>query len=1004
MRRELTTLSELARLGFAELGTVRDRLIELEAITGSSAESVLPLLGTVADPDQALDALLRLARRHAAEVTAALEPAGTTRRLLLVLGASTGLAEYLMRRPEGFEALARPLDAVPTAQQLRADLLGSVRADDAGVAALGGDEGRIALRARYRWHLLRLAAWDLAQAEPLQAVQPVTGMLADLAAGALDASLAVARADAACPGAGPGRFTPEQIAATRLAIIGMGKAGARELNYVSDVDVIFVAEPAQGTDLGVDSAVAVGTRLAMLTMRGIHEISVEPPLWEVDANLRPEGKNGALVRTLDSHLAYYERWARDWEFQALLKARAMAGDRELGERYVEAVAPKVWSSAERPSFVEQVQRMRERVTANIPADEADVQLKLGAGGLRDIEFTVQLLQLVHGRSDPSVRERATLTALDALAEAGYIGRAEGAEFAEEYKLLRLLEHRLQLARLSRTHLMPRAEDRLRVLARATGLAGTADDLSERWLRTKVAVRSLHERLFYRPLLSAVARMPGPELALTSAQAEARLAAIGFRDPRGALGHIAALTVGVSRRAAIQRTLLPVILQWLAEGPDPDGGLLAFRRISESLGDAHWFLRMLRDSKEAAYRLTVALSGSRYVVELLENYPEAVRWLENDADLRPRSWDALREETSAIVLRHDSRDSAATALRAARRREVLRLALAGILGVARIEELGQALACVTSALLTGVLRSIRRDDGPWPEIAIIAMGRYGGAELGFGSDSDIMYVHRPIAGMTNDSAQTKAEHIVAEITRLTTDHRLPLELDLGLRPEGKNGPVVRSLRSYEAYYARWSLTWEAQALLRARGVAGDHDLVADFTALADRIRYPQEVPEAEVREIKRIKARVENERLPQGADPARHLKLGRGTLSDVEWLVQLLQMRHAHAVPGLRTQSTMQALTAATAAGLLDVHDAERLRAAWLLASRLRSAMTIWTNRTADLLPADHRQLDAIARLLGYPAGSAAILEEEYLRVARRSRTVFERLFYGAPSRVTPGDR
>jgi glutamate-ammonia-ligase adenylyltransferase len=265
----------------------------------------------------------------------------------------------------------------------------------------------------------------------------------------------------------------------------------------------------------------------------------------------------------------------------------------------------------------------------------------------------------------------------------------------------------------------------------------------------------------------------------------------------------------------------------------------------------------------------------------------------------------------------------------------------------------------------------------------------------------MYVYRPIAGMAPEVAHAKAEQIAAEITRLTADHRLPLELDLDLRPEGKQGARVRSLRSYEAYYARWSLTWEAQALLRARGVAGDHDLVRDFTELADRVRYPDGVAETEVREIKRIKARVENERLPQGADPSRHLKLGRGTLSDVEWLVQLTQLTNAGRVPALRTQSTLQALNAAVAADLLAADDAERLRAAWLLSSRLRSAMTLWTNKTADILPTERRQLDAIARLLGYPPGSAAVLEDEYLRVTRRSRAVFERLFYGAPLRVRP---
>ena len=182
-----------------------------------------------------------------------------------------------------------------------------------------------------------------------------------------------------------------------------------------------------------------------------------------------------------------------------------------------------------------------------------------------------------------------------------------------------------------------------------------------------------------------------------------------------------------------------------------------------------------------------------------------------------------------------------------------------------------------------------------EFGIIAMGRYGGAELGFGSDADVMYVYRP-AGVDPEEAQRRAEHIVHELVRLTEDLRLPLDLDAGLRPEGKNGAIVRSLESYQAYYERWSLTWEAQALLRARGVVGDAALLAAFEELADGIRYPAAIGAAEVREIKRIKARVESERLPQGADPARHLKLGRGSLSDVEWFVQLLQLQHAAAVP------------------------------------------------------------------------------------------------------------
>jgi glutamate-ammonia-ligase adenylyltransferase len=974
MARSQNTLTDLARLGFTELGRTTEMLAELGA--EHPLDAVVPFFSEAADPDQALRALAELLRRSPGETATVLAVDGAARRLIRVLGASTGLAEFLQRHQEELSSLLEPLVQPLEPAEYRNDLLAAV------AAAVEQEPAWNALRVRYRRHLTRLAAYDLGQADPIAAIDRVTAALSDLAAAALDASLAVAIRHAP--------FPAEDLERTRLAIIGMGKAGARELNYVSDVDVIFVAEGIDG--LSSDRAVEIATRLAMVTMRGINELALEPPLWEVDANLRPEGKDGALVRTLESHLAYYDRWAKSWEFQALLKARPLAGDIGLGGRYVEAIAPKVWSSASREHFVEGVQRMRERVTDNIPSEEIHYQLKLGPGGLRDIEFTIQLLQLVHGQSDPAVRQGATLAALEALAERGYIGRVESAEFARDYRFLRLLEHRVQLSRLRRTHLMPADPEAVRVLARASRIASSAAELSEQWAQTKIAVRSLHERLFYRPLLSAVAALPDGEASLTSDQAEARLAAIGFRDPRGALAHIAALIGGVSRKATIQRHLLPVMLQWFADGADPDYGLLAFRRLSDDLGDSYWFLRMLRDSTGAAQQLTTVLSGSRFVGVLLERFPEAAAWFEHEDDLRPRPLPALLDEAAATVARHEEADAAALALRTARRREVLRMAFAAILGRIDIEELGHALSDITSTVLNGVLSIIRpEDDGI--EFAIIAMGRYGGQELGFGSDADVMYVYRPVS-VAGEEAQRRAEHIVAEVLKYTEDLRLPLDLDINLRPEGKNGAIVRSLDSYRAYYARWSLTWEAQALLRARGAVGDVTLLRDFEALADEVRYPKSIPEADVREVRRIKARVESERLPQAADPARHLKLGRGSLSDVEWFVQLIQLQHAATVPGLRTTSTLEALAVATREGFVIEPEAAKLRDAWIFASRARSAMTLWSAKTADVLPTERQQLDGVARLLEYPPGSASRLEEDYLRVTRLARAVFEKRFYG----------
>ena len=980
MPRPAAALSELARLGFSRLGEARDRLAEL-AVSTPAVEALLPSFAACPDPDAALLHLDRLIDRDRPTVESLLAD-GFGPRLVVVLGASSGLADFLVRRPAESEALRTSLTQPPSEAEYVADL-------QEAVGDRVGDEARVALRVRYRRNLLQLASYDLDAPDPLAVMPLVATALADLAGAALEAALGIARREVA--------FPAEDVERTRLAIIGMGKAGARELNYLSDVDVVYVAQGADGLENG--RAVEIATRLAVHTVRAVSELSLETELWEVDANLRPEGQAGALVRTLESHIAYYERWAKGWEFQALLKARPLAGDRELGDRYVERIAPFVWAAASRDNFVESVQRMRERVTDLIPADEVDRQLKLGPGGLRDIEFTIQLLQLVHGQADENVRQRATLDALGALARRGYVGRAEAAEFDRDYRLLRLLEHRIQLSKLRRTHLMPVDEGELRVLARSTRLGATAGDLVSTWHDVRRRVRTLHERLFYRPLLSAVAARPEEELGLSSDQAAARLAVIGFVDPRGALGHIAALTAGVSRRASIQRHLLPAMLQWFADGTDPDLGLLAFRRLSDGLGESYWFLRMLRDSSGAAHRLTTVLSNSRFVADLLDRIPEAAAWFENDHELRPRALGTLLAEAEATVARHSGVDAAAAVLRQSRRREILRLAMGGILGLLSIDELARGLSAVTTAAISGALALARRDAGDL-EFAVIAMGRYGGEELGFGSDADVLFVYR--APDDHDgSAHRRALAVVSEMNRLTSDALVPLDLDTGLRPEGKNGTVARSLSSYRAYYARWSLTWEAQSLLRARAVAGDDSLASDFMALADDVRYPTAISEQEVREVKRIKARVEAERLPKGAEPSRHLKLGRGSLSDVEWYVQLLQLQHAHEVPGLRTPSTLDALAAAAEAGLLTDDDAQKLHDAWTIASRARSAVVLWTSRTSDVLPTDRRLLEGVARLMEYPPGSATRLEEDYLAATRRSRAVFERGFYGLDETPEP---
>ncbi|MFF9480127.1 bifunctional [glutamine synthetase] adenylyltransferase/[glutamine synthetase]-adenylyl-L-tyrosine phosphorylase [Streptomyces sp. NPDC014733] len=998
--RRSSTFTRLLRHGFTDPSAAARLLRTPELAAVHEDPVLLEAFSGVADPDQALLGLVRLVEaQDEAErqrLLATLVTAKPLRdRLLGVMGASEALADHLARHPRDWQSLVtyEAADLHPATPEF----------EEALAEGVWGEEGSAlprpdALRIAYRRCLLGIAARDVCGTTD---VSEAAAELADLATATLRAALQIASEEA-----------PGDAAVCRLAVIAMGKCGGRELNYVSDVDVVFVAEAKEGTEEA--AALQAATRLAARLMRVCSDVTVEGTIWPVDANLRPEGRNGPLVRTLSSHLAYYQRWAKTWEFQALLKARPTAGDPELGRAYVDALAPLVWQAAERENFVTDVRQMRRRVIAGIPVAEVDRELKLGPGGLRDVEFAVQLLQLVHGRSDATLRSATTLDALAALAAGGYVGRQDAAALDAAYRFLRTLEHRIQLQRMRRTHLMPEGEADLRRLARSLGLrTEPVDALRAQWKWHAREVRRLHEKLFYRPLLDAVAHLEPGEIRLSAKAAGQRLEALGYADPVGALRHMEALASGVTRKAAIQRTLLPVLLGWFADSADPDAGLLNFRKVSDALGKTPWYLRLLRDEGAAAENLARVLSGGRLAPDLLLRAPEAVALLGAADGLRPRGRLALEQEVLAAVGRADGAEAAVAAARGVRRRELFRTAAADLIGAYGTEDhpaeedhgrlldaVGSAVSDLNAATLAGALRAAVRES--WGDtlptrFAVIGMGRFGGHELSYGSDADVLFVHEPREGADEQEAAKAARAVANEMRRLlqlpSSDPPLPIDADL--RPEGRSGPLVRTLASYAAYYRRWSLTWEAQALLRAEPVAGDAELGRRFIDLIDPLRYPVEgLHEDAVREIRRLKARMESERLPRGADPTTHAKLGRGGLSDVEWTVQLFQLQHGWELPGLRTTRTREALAAAHQAGLIGTEEAQILDEAWVLAARVRNGVMLVRGRPGDTFPADARELAAVGRYLGYEEGHVGDMLDDYRRLTRRARGVVEEVFYG----------
>ncbi|WP_229053403.1 bifunctional [glutamine synthetase] adenylyltransferase/[glutamine synthetase]-adenylyl-L-tyrosine phosphorylase [Aeromicrobium sp. Leaf350] len=967
---------DLSRRGFRNADAATAHLADLGDVDTLVESGLIDQIAAVASPDSAIASLAAIARSMGADrLRAKLEDAELRSRLLVVLGTSEAMGDFLARHPEHVDELA--------ADQL--DL--RRREADAMRAELAEATDATELRVTYYRQLLCTIARDL---NAYSTFRETSSELSDLAVSTLEAALKIARSEEG------------DADLVRLAVIAMGKTGGHELNYISDVDVIFVHEVVEGAD--DQKALRAANRLASATMRICSEHTSEGTIWEVDANLRPEGSQGPLTRTVASHVAYYERWATTWEFQALLKARFAAGDAELGGEYLAAVQPMVWEASTRENFVSDTRAMRRRVIDHIPAAQRERQLKLGSGGLRDVEFAVQLLQLVHGRADESLRSPTTLDALEALTRGGYVGRRDGSALEEAYEFLRTLEHRIQLFRLRRSHIVPDDEEDLSRLGRSMGYrVQPAENLVSEWQSHRRIVRRLHEKLFYQPLLEAVAALPTEGLRLSPEAARERLVALGFRDPKGALAHLEAMTSGVARRKAIQRALLPAMLAWFSESPDPDAGLLAFRSISESLGESHWYLRKLRDEGEGAEQLARLLSSSRYAADLMVRNPDAVALLGDDAELVPRDYERIHTEMELGAKRHAGDAKAAVrAIRRIRRRELSRVAMADVLGRLDIVTVGHALSAVNAATIGAALsaatREVETERGEMPtRMAVVLMGRLGGREAGYGSDADVMFVHQPLPGAEEKAASTAATAVATKLREMLSvaGEDPPLEIDAELRPEGRNGPLVRTFASYEAYYAKWSAVWEAQALLRASPVIGDPDLCERFRHLIDPLRYPEGgLDESAVREIRRVKARVESERLPRGASPNTHLKLGRGGIADVEWTVQLLQMRHGHEVEGLRTTDTLDALHAAAGAGLVQAEDAAILEEAWRLVSRIRNGVVLMRAKPAESMVEQAGEKAGLAHLLGYRQDESERMVDDYLRITRQARSVIERVFWG----------
>lgn len=825
-----------------------------------------------------------------------------------LLGFSTAAADFFVAHPEEVDVLADV--RARSREALEAELAREIE-------RLGPAGG---LRRFRRRAMLRVAARDLGGGAMEEVVAEIS---------------AVAEA---CLG-GAHRHTGSRD----LAVIGLGKLGGAELNYASDVDVVFVhgGSPEQAE------------RSCAALIRLLSEPTQEGIALRVDPALRPGGRAGALSRSLEAMRAYYANEAATWERQALIKARAVAGDLELGSAFVEMVVPFVYPEELAPQAIDEVRQVKVRLEEYVRArGKAAIEVKRGWGGIRDVEFAIQLLQIVHGRRDERLREPNTLRALAALAEEGYVAEPDAEALAGAYRFLRTLEHRLQIVRDLQTHELPADRAARNTLARSLGLDGP-DALQAEYERQTALVRGLHERLFYRPLLEAFAGRRAPRPGVEREATEELLAGLGFRHPESAYEVLDRLVDPGTRLGKVLAHVFPVMAPALALAANPDVALVRLERVAAAVGAERPVADALASDPGAARWLAHLVSASSFATDLVVGEPERILALE--AGVEPA-------DTQAALLRVVARYAA---------RELLP------------KETGLEL----SAIADRVVRESLEAAEPDLPFAVIGLGKLGAQELNFASDLDVVFVYEGEGPEEFRRGIEVAERVMAGI------HDAGWEPDADLRPEGRSGPLAKSFAAYLEYWERYAETWEFQALLRARHVAGDEALGRRFCSFASDFAYPEYLPVERVGEIRRMRERMERERVRPPEAAAFHFKLGHGSLADVQFAVELALMRFGGRHPGVRARRTLEAIERLAEERLIEDTAALALGEAFVFLTDVKNALEVDRRVHAEAIPPAPEEQLALARRLGYEEYPRQTFLDEYRRITRRARRAMERVFY-----------
>jgi glutamate-ammonia-ligase adenylyltransferase len=1016
-----------ARHGHAALVHMASAGLTLDLV-GVLCDQLGGHLGRCADPDMALNNLDRFvtAARNPLAVGTLVERDPTALPTLIqIFSTSQHLSDLLVHDPEGFDLL-RLTEGAPVARQMLVeDLVAEVAAMDHEQAVLR------ALRRFKRRETLRIAYGDLIRE---QSLRTVTAQISYLADAILEAALTSARRKLGRQRGQP--LTPGGQRA-RFVVLAMGKLGGCELNYSSDIDLVFLYEDEGKTDgqRPTSNAEFFG-QLARETVRLLTETTELGCAYRVDLRLRPEGQRGPLAMSLPAMLAYYDVRGRTWERQAYIKARPAAGDLALGRELLSGLAPWIYRRYLSRADISGIQALKRRIEQQARAGGSDQRnVKTGHGGIRDIEFVIQFLQLLNGGDLPQIRTGNTLEAIARLEEVGCLTAQERLILEDNYNFLRKIEHRLQILFDLQTHVMPQ-DDELRKLALRMGYperaertalaAFTADYREKTLLNRRILDHLLHDAFSDQAESEAESDLvldpdPPPE------RVAAVLGKYPFGDVRQAYRNLMALAEEKIRFLSTRRcrhflaAIAAPLLQAVSATADPDAALVNLDKVSQSLGGKGVLWELFSFNPPSLHLYVELCAYSPYLSGILTSSPGMLDGLMDSLVLdKLPTRSGLGETLKDLCW---AAEDIEPILHSFKNDHQLRVGVRDLLGKEDVQATTGALsdiaevclaqiAAVEYQKLIGKFGRPRLGDGAASgsragepcDMVLLALGKLGGREMNYHSDLDVIFLYEAEGQTAFDFGQwaarsTSNQHFFSELAQRiikTTSRLSPLgklyEVDARLRPTGRSGAIATSLAELARYYAEGSgQLWERQALVKARPVYGSPRAVRAALAAVGRAAFGQRWRRRDADEIRQMRARLEE------TAPAGDLKRGTGGIVDIEFIVQMLQLQHARKNPRLRVPNTLQALDALEASTLMTAEEHGFFTASYRLLRTIESRLRLMSATARDHLPQDPTELNKLAHLLHYSSSDA--LWSDYQNVTRQVRERFDRIFDAAGKAV-----